>query len=88
MPIAIAPSGVTTAQAGVIATRPATTPDAADQVLAGHTDKLPSFQQRFGMRGVIGRVTEVGPVGESIVRALERIYRDKQLGFAVLEEEV
>ena len=33
--------------------------------------------------GVIGRVTEVGPVGESIVRALERIYRDKQLGFAV-----
>src|ERR1700741_1342612 len=33
--------------------------------------------------GVIGRVTEVRPVGESIVRALERIYRDKQLSFAV-----
>ena len=28
--------------------------------------------------GVIGRVTEVRPVGESIVRALERIYRDKR----------
>ena len=26
--------------------------------------------------GVIGRVTEVGPVAESIIRALERIYRD------------
>jgi signal transduction histidine kinase len=31
--------------------------------------------------GVIGRVTEVRPVGESIIRALERIYRDKQLSF-------
>ena len=29
--------------------------------------------------GVIGRVTEVRPVSESIIRALERIYRDKQL---------
>ena len=33
--------------------------------------------------GVIGRVTEVGPVAESIIRALERIYRDRQLTFAV-----
>jgi signal transduction histidine kinase len=33
--------------------------------------------------GVIGRVTEVGPVAESIVRALERIYRDRQLTFSV-----
>ena len=33
--------------------------------------------------GVIGRVTEVGPVGELIIRALERIYRDKQLAFAL-----
>lgn len=31
--------------------------------------------------GVIGRITEVGPVGLSIVRALERIYRDKNLQF-------
>ncbi len=29
--------------------------------------------------GVIGRVTEVRPVGESIIRALERIYRDRHL---------
>jgi signal transduction histidine kinase len=33
--------------------------------------------------GVIGRITEVRPVGESIVRALERIYRDKVLSFSV-----
>jgi signal transduction histidine kinase len=33
--------------------------------------------------GVLGRVTEVRPVGESIIRALERIYRDKQLDFAL-----
>lgn len=33
--------------------------------------------------GVIGRITEVKPVGESIVRALERIYRDKDIAFAV-----
>jgi signal transduction histidine kinase len=33
--------------------------------------------------GVIGRVTEVRPVGESIVRALERIYRDKHLTYSL-----
>ena len=33
--------------------------------------------------GVIGRVTEVRPVSESIIRALERIYRDKQLSFSM-----
>jgi signal transduction histidine kinase len=33
--------------------------------------------------GVIGRVTEVRPVGESIMRALERIYSDKQLSFSM-----
>jgi signal transduction histidine kinase len=33
--------------------------------------------------GVIGRVTEVGPVAETIVRALERIYRDRQITFTV-----
>src|SRR5215467_3654898 len=33
--------------------------------------------------GVIGRVTEVRPVSESIMRALERIYRDKQLTFSM-----
>jgi signal transduction histidine kinase len=33
--------------------------------------------------GVIGRVTEVRPVGESIVRALERIYQDKQLVYSL-----
>ncbi len=33
--------------------------------------------------GVIGRITEVRPVGESIVRALERIYREKDLAFTL-----
>ena len=33
--------------------------------------------------GVIGRVTEVRPVTESIIRALERIYRDKHLTFSL-----
>jgi signal transduction histidine kinase len=33
--------------------------------------------------GVIGRVTEVRPVSESIMRALERIYRDRQLVFSM-----
>ena len=33
--------------------------------------------------GVIGRVTEVRPVSESIIRALERIYRDKHLSFSM-----
>ena len=33
--------------------------------------------------GVIGRVTEVRPVSDSLMRALERIYRDKRLSFSV-----
>ena len=33
--------------------------------------------------GVIGRVTEVRPVSESIMRALERIYRDKDLTYSL-----
>jgi signal transduction histidine kinase len=33
--------------------------------------------------GVIGRVTEVGPVAESLVRALGRLYRDKDLAYAI-----
>jgi len=33
--------------------------------------------------GVIGRVTEVKPVAESLVRALERLYRDKDLAFTL-----
>jgi signal transduction histidine kinase len=33
--------------------------------------------------GVIGRVTEVRPVAESIIRALERIHRDRQIAFTV-----
>ncbi len=33
--------------------------------------------------GVVGRVTEVLPVAESIARALERIYRDRGLGIAI-----
>lgn len=33
--------------------------------------------------GVIGRVTEVRPVAESLVRALERLYRDRGLCYAV-----
>lgn len=37
----------------------ATTPDAADQILAGRTDALPSFQQRVGLRGVLGRITDL-----------------------------
>ena len=33
--------------------------------------------------GVIGRVTEVGPVAESLVRALGRLYRDRDLTYAI-----
>jgi signal transduction histidine kinase len=33
--------------------------------------------------GVIGRITEMRPVSESIVRALERIHRDKELSFSI-----
>jgi signal transduction histidine kinase len=33
--------------------------------------------------GVIGRITEVQAVGESIARALERIYREKDLAFTI-----
>ena len=33
--------------------------------------------------GVIGRVTEVGPVAESLVRALDRIYREKELSYSI-----
>jgi len=33
--------------------------------------------------GVIGRVTEVRPVGESIIRALERIHSDRDLEFTI-----
>lgn len=33
--------------------------------------------------GSVGRVTEVRPVGEAIIRALERIYRDRHLDFAL-----
>jgi signal transduction histidine kinase len=33
--------------------------------------------------GVIGRVIDVGPVSESIVRALERIHLDKHLSFSI-----
>lgn len=36
-----------------------------------------------GRIGVIGRVTEVGPVAESIVRALDRLYRDKELSYSL-----
>ncbi len=37
--------------------------------------------------GAIGRVTEVKQVGDAIVRALSRIYRDKGLSFEVLADE-
>src|SRR5262245_1358203 len=33
--------------------------------------------------GVIGRVTEVAPVAESLVRALDRLYRDKELSYSI-----
>jgi signal transduction histidine kinase len=33
--------------------------------------------------GVIGRITEVRPVSESIVRALERIHRDRLIAFSI-----
>jgi signal transduction histidine kinase len=49
-------------------------------------DQINHYLERARMAariGVIGRVTEVRPVGESIVRALERIYHDKHLAFAV-----
>jgi signal transduction histidine kinase len=49
-------------------------------------DQINHYLERARMAariGVIGRVTEVRPVGESIVRALERIYHDKHLSFTV-----
>jgi signal transduction histidine kinase len=36
-----------------------------------------------GRIGVIGRVTEVAPVAESLVRALDRLYREKELSYLV-----
>jgi len=33
--------------------------------------------------GVIGRVTEVGSVAESLIRTLDRIYRDKELAYSL-----
>ena len=52
--------------------------------LMGNQINLYLDRARMAARvGVIGRITEVRPVGESIVRALERIYRDKQLAFTV-----
>jgi signal transduction histidine kinase len=49
-------------------------------------DQISHYLERARMAariGVIGRVTEVRPVGESIIRALERIYHDKHLAFTV-----
>ena len=49
------------------------------------TDQVNLYLDRARMAarvGVIGRVTEVRPVSESIIRALERIYHDKQLSFS------
>jgi signal transduction histidine kinase len=49
-------------------------------------DQINHYLERARMAariGVIGRVTEVRPVGESIIRALERIYHDKHLSFSV-----
>ncbi|WP_179473947.1 NADH:flavin oxidoreductase/NADH oxidase family protein [Mycolicibacterium vinylchloridicum] len=37
----------------------ATTPDAADAILSGRTAALASHQKRFGMRSVLGRVTDL-----------------------------
>jgi signal transduction histidine kinase len=48
-------------------------------------DQVNTYLDRARMAarvGVIGRVTEVRPVSESIIRALERIYHDKQLSFS------
>ena len=49
------------------------------------TDQVNLYLDRARMAarvGVIGRVTEVRPVSELIIRALERIYHDKQLSFS------
>jgi signal transduction histidine kinase len=49
-------------------------------------DQINHYLERARMAariGVIGRVTEVRPVGESLIRALERIYHDKHLSYAV-----
>jgi signal transduction histidine kinase len=48
-------------------------------------DQVSLYLERARMAariGVIGRVTEVGPVSDSIIRALERIYRDKSLAYS------
>jgi signal transduction histidine kinase len=49
-------------------------------------DQINLYLERARMAariGVIGRVTEVRPVSDSLMRALERIYRDKHLSFSV-----
>lgn len=40
----------------------ATTPDAAAAILGGRTTSLPSHQMRFGMRGILGRITDIKPL--------------------------
>jgi 2,4-dienoyl-CoA reductase-like NADH-dependent reductase (Old Yellow Enzyme family) len=37
----------------------ATTPDAADVILSGRADTLTAHQMRYGMRGVLGKVTDL-----------------------------
>ena len=51
--------------------------------MTGHVHLYLDRARMAARIGVIGRVTEVGPVAESLVRALERLYRDKDLSYAV-----
>ncbi|HZT48535.1 MAG TPA: sensor histidine kinase [Hyphomicrobiaceae bacterium] len=49
-------------------------------------DQINHYLERARMAariGVIGRVTEIRPVGESLIRALERIYHDKHLSYSL-----
>ena len=52
-------------------------------IMAGQVNLYLDRARMAARIGVIGRVTEVRPVSESIVRALERIHRDKRLEFVI-----
>jgi signal transduction histidine kinase len=52
-------------------------------IMAGQVSLYLDRARMAARIGVIGRVTDVRPVGESIVRALERIHQDRRLEFKI-----
>jgi len=53
------------------------------QIMASQVNLYLDRARMAARIGVIGRVNEVRPVSESIIRALERIYSDKHLSFSL-----